>query len=152
MKYNNKLLYLFAVFLVFGCSEKAADEKIKTTAEEPTNREMLVGGLTENLVVLQGNWISEAEDSETIMVQKNKFIWQKENNLSTENWVEAYSNCPNFCSTQNSNVSQYPCFILKKGNSATCFAILKLDKEELIFTPIAGNPKPQTFRRINLNY
>ena len=149
MKFKNKLLGLLALFMLIGCLEESDQKSETTNAKKPTNKEMLVGGLTENLVVLQGVWQNDNDESEIITVEKNNFIWQKNNDTHSDYWVEAYSNCPNFCSTQNSSVSQYPCFILKEENTATCYAILKLDKEELVFSPIAGKPNLRTFKRQN---
>ena len=143
-----KYIILLFTFFFFSCNEEPAESKVETVDNEPTNREMLIGGLTENLVVIQGNWQNQEDENETILVEKNKFLWKKSSEEEIENWIEAYSNCPNFCSTKNSNVSQYPCFILKNGNSAECYAILKLDKDELVFTAIAGKPNVLTFKKM----
>ncbi len=143
-----KYIILLLTVFFFSCNEEPAESKTETVDNEPTNREMLIGGLTENLVVIQGDWQNQKDESETISVEKNKFLWKKSSEEEVENWIEAYSNCPNFCSTKNSNVSQYPCFILKNGNSAECYAILKLDKDELVFTAIAGKPNVLTFQKV----
>ena len=143
-----KYFILLIAIAFFSCNEEPAESTAITDSNEPTNQEMLIGGLTENLVVIQGNWVNQEDQSETIMIEKNKFLWKKSSEEVVKNWIEAYSNCPNFCSTKNSNVSQFPCFILKNGNSAECFAILKLDKDELVFTAIAGKPNVLTFKKM----
>ena len=148
MTVPTKILLCFIALFLFSCNEEPASSDKASNSKAPTNEEMLVGGLTENLVVLQGNWQNKANEAEIIQIEKNKFLWKKFEEESIENWVEAYSNCPNFCSTKNSSASQFPCFILKEGNSASCYAILKLDKDELIFTPIAGKPNVQTFIKL----
>ena len=141
-----KCLLPLIVLMMIGCLEEPQESQNTNsslvqplTTSEPPN-------FTENLTLMQGNW--EAPNGTEISVDGNKY---EETNRAGEKKsaiLEAYSNCPNFCADKNQDVSAYACFILKENNSAQCYVIFKLDKEELQFSTMGGKPKIRVFRRV----
>lgn len=147
--YRLKLVFfLFLMLFVWRCQDepKVYSEPIPT--KEGNNTDMLNDGWTENLVVLQGDWVNVRDENEIIIVKKNDVKWSKKGAPTKEAWIEAYTNCPNYCSSKNNDVTQFSCFVLKEGNSAECFTINKLTKGALIFTNITGKPQMHTFKKV----
>jgi len=144
-----KLILSLLVFLFFlSCNEDPKTQSEPIPTKEGNNSDMLNEGWTENLVVIQGNWVNTKDEDEKISVKKNQIIWSKKDTPEREAWIEAYTNCPNYCSSQNNDVTQFSCFVIKEGNSAECFTINKLTKEALIFTNITGKPQMHIFKKV----
>lgn len=150
--YQIKWVLILLVFLfAWGCKEEPKSHSEPILSQEGNNSDMLNEGWTENLVVLQGDWINSQNETEKISVKKNQIIWSKKESPTKEAWIEAYTNCPNYCSTKNNDVTKFSCFVLKEGNSAECYTINKLTKEALIFTNITGKPQMHIFKKVETN-
>lgn len=147
--YRLKLaIFLFVTLAVWSCKDEPKVHSEPTPSKEGNNTDMLNEGWTENLVVIQGDWVNVRDENEKISVKKNQINWAKKDSPDREAWIEAYTNCPNYCSSKNNDVTQFSCFVLKEGNSAECYTINKLTKGSLIFTNITGKPQMHTFKKV----
>lgn len=146
----SRLTYLlfavfFAVLIVVGCmDEPKSDSK---DSADPTANFKKNPFLTETLEELQGIWIDTENENRSIRITKN--VYREKSPGAEENVmeIEAYLHCPNYCNDGRTNVSMYSCFILKKNNTAECFAVMRLADGELQFTAMAGKPKVEIFRK-----
>lgn len=144
-------LYLFVFLSVWSCNDEPKVHSEPIASKEGNNTDMLNDGWTENLVIIQGDWVNVMDENEKFSVKKNQINWSKNDTPDIKAWIEAYSNCPNYCSSKNNDVTQFSCFVLKEGNSAECFTINKLTKSALIFTNITGKPQMRTFKKVTNN-
>lgn len=137
------LFFALCLFSTLGCeNEPSTDKKKDPITSIPKNVY-----LTETLEKMQGIWIFEDNKNRTIRVEKNVFREKRPGDPEEVMEIEAYENCPSYCSDQNQNVSMMSCFILKINNTAQCFALYKVTEEELQFTAMAGKPKIQVFKK-----
>jgi len=147
-----KLVFFLFLFLLFlSCNEEPKKYSEPIPTKDGNNTDMLNEGWTENLVVIQGDWVNTKDENEKITVKKNQINWSKKDTTTKEAWIEAYTNCPNYCSTKNNDFTKFSCFVLKEGNSAECFTINKLTKEDLIFTNITGKSVMRIFKKVGEN-
>lgn len=136
-------LSAFCLLFAFGCeNELSTDKKKDPTSSIPKNVY-----LTETLEKMQGIWIFSENENRTIRIKKNVFREKRPGDPEEVMEIEAYENCPSYCSDQNQNVSMMSCFILKINNTAECYALYKVTEEEMQFTSMAGKPKVQVFKK-----
>ena len=131
------LLCMYA-FLWIACSSEnggtaKTQEKEITSRSTPTIDRI---PLNEKLKMMQGTWKLKNSD-QVLTISKRQFILSAGDSTLQSATVEAYENCPGFCSL-GGDVSGISCFVVKGEYDATCYAIMNLSDDMLKCSLMGG--------------
>lgn len=136
---------LMSVLFWAGCEDTIHADKNPSASSDRSLPTINRVPLSENLKMMQGTWKLEGSNQQ-LQINRRKYVLTNGDSTLLDATVEAYANCPGFCSL-GGDVSGISCFVVKGEYDATCYAIMKLSDTSLICSLIGGKGEVLTFKR-----
>ena len=96
---------------------------------------------------LNGRWRAVDDEKSIILFAGSKMTEIYNGQMMSEHSIELFPSCPDACSTGR-DLSGTPCFSARGQFNVACYAIVKLEENQLEYSMIGGSGKTLAFTRI----